>query len=184
MRGGEQSTEETHGRRSRHSTRSAGKPRTRGKGGRGLTLAGSNSCLVPVNSGQPVVPSASRGGSEREGADKPSDNAGGGRPIPGEPGAGKLARRVRRRGWWRRPERTPRPAPILPHASSKPHPNIHAISRNVAMFALVTCVCRMYTRDVVGRGAHLDLPRWVAYCGHICHSTTNTNQLPSMTLRP
>jgi hypothetical protein len=38
-----------------------------------------------------------------------------GKLISGEPGAGKLAGRVRRRGWWRRPEWAPRPAPILPH---------------------------------------------------------------------
>ena len=39
---------------------------------------------------------------------------GGGKlPIPGEPGARKGARRVRRRGWWRRPKGVPRPAPIL-----------------------------------------------------------------------
>jgi hypothetical protein len=57
---------------------------------------------MPVKSGATRVPWPGRvaegGGRETKWDDKSSGNAGGGRSIPGEPVAGKLARRVRRGG--------------------------------------------------------------------------------------
>jgi hypothetical protein len=49
----------------------------------------------PVKSGR----SHTGAGDEREPDDKSDRKVGGGKPTPGEPDAGKLARRVRRRGW-------------------------------------------------------------------------------------
>jgi hypothetical protein len=95
MRGGVQSPNEAHGRRRRHRYSEDGKAVYKGKGARGLTLPRSNSCSgldeFRVNPWG--------GGSERDGDDKLSGNAGGGRPIPGEPGARKRARRVRKGEW-------------------------------------------------------------------------------------
>ncbi len=99
MRGGVQSPSEAHGRRSRHSTQSAGKPRTGGKGGRGVTLFWSNSCLVLPEVG------ANRWSRKIIEAAVNAKNMTNPflwewkSPLPGEPDALKGARPVRRGVW-------------------------------------------------------------------------------------
>jgi hypothetical protein len=62
------------------------------KGARGLTWFRSNNCLVLDE----VRANRKRGGSERNEPDNPSGNTGGGKSIPGEPGAVKVACPVRK----------------------------------------------------------------------------------------
>jgi hypothetical protein len=81
--------------------------RLHGEGRQGIdTLRVEISGHMPVKSGTTRVPWPGRvaegGGRETKWDDKPSGNARGGRSIPGEPGAVKVARPVRRGEWGNR----------------------------------------------------------------------------------
>jgi len=72
-----------------HSER--GKATYMAKGARGLALSWSNSCLVPNEVWANQLPMRQRGGSHREGDDKPRSNSRGGTLILGKPDALKGA---------------------------------------------------------------------------------------------